>query len=92
MAARRAMTVVSEKCTGCHLCRLACTHIKTSTFGLSQALIEITRVGLDEKYEVSLKPECNRCGFCVNYCGYGAIERAASVGAEQKKVIKREKL
>lgn len=80
MPTRRAILVVSENCTGCQLCRLACSHIKTSAFGLSQALIKIDRVGFDERYVVGFTPECDRCGFCVNYCCFGAIERAGPSG------------
>lgn len=75
MNTRYTMATQPQRCTGCVLCQLACTHIKTSAYGLSQALIEVTRIGFEERYDVRFKPECDSCGFCANYCAYDAIER-----------------
>ncbi len=76
MARRQTIGVRSENCTGCQLCKLACSFIKTSSFSLSHSYIQITRLGTAEQYEVSFTPECDRCGFCVNYCGFDAIARS----------------
>lgn len=75
-ALRREIEIRSENCTGCQLCRLACSFVKTSSFSLSRSFIDIRRIGGEERYEVGLLPDCDLCGFCVSYCCFGAISRA----------------
>lgn len=75
MTHRYQMSALPQRCTGCLLCQLACTQVKTATYGLSQALVAVTRIGFEERYDVRFGPDCDACGFCVNYCAYDAIGR-----------------
>ena len=66
----------NDKCTGCLLCSMACSFIKTSAFGLSQSLVIIKRdmgKGTHERYSICFDDACDGCGFCAHYCNYDAI-------------------
>lgn len=68
--------ICSANCTGCTLCQLACSIIKTSAFSLSDSLILIERdfkEGPYEQFTIGFSPLCDSCGFCVNYCAFDAL-------------------
>lgn len=72
----RRFQVNPEKCTGCLLCALACSFIKTSAFGLSYSLVHIRRDlarGSHERFSISFDDGCDGCALCVHYCNYDAI-------------------
>lgn len=71
----------SEKCTGCLLCKLACSMVKTKKYSYSRALIDVARVDNVERYRVTLKQGCDGCGYCVQYCAYGALGLPSTVAA-----------
>ena len=81
MVARHTILVVSENCTGCLLGRLACSPLKPSSFSPSRSHVEVTRVGHAERYAVRFTSQCDRCGFCVNFCSFGAIRRGPRAGS-----------
>lgn len=67
--------VLSDACRGCHLCQLACSFYKTGVFRLSNSRVGIRRnVDKIERYGVSLLDTCDDCGWCVRFCGYGALQ------------------
>lgn len=63
----------ADKCTGCHICELMCSFTYLKRFSPNKAFIQIIN-----EYElvpqIKFKNECNRCGICVYYCLYGALE------------------
>ncbi len=65
--------VYSELCSGCHYCQLACSFVKTGSFGLSDSRINIRRVEGKERYSVGFSKDCDRCGFCARYCYMGVL-------------------
>jgi Fe-S-cluster-containing dehydrogenase component len=65
------MEVVSESCTGCMLCQLACSELYTGTFSLEKARIRV--LISDRECTISFSNECNNCGVCADYCLYGAL-------------------
>lgn len=82
MARLVSIKVKSQNCTGCQLCMLVCSFVKTSSFSLSQSRIVITRLMARECYEVSFTPECDLCSLCINYCCFDALERGDRVKAD----------
>ncbi len=74
----------SDKCTGCLLCALACSFVKTQAFGLAQSRVQIGRdlvKGPQERYSISFSDNCDGCGVCAHYCNYDAIQRLQPVSA-----------
>ncbi len=74
------IAISSQQCTGCLLCKLACSMVKTKKYSYSRAQIEVARVANVERYRVSFKSGCDGCGYCVQYCAYDALTMPA-VGA-----------
>ncbi|HEX9016064.1 MAG TPA: 4Fe-4S binding protein [Chloroflexota bacterium] len=66
-----------ENCTGCKLCELACSAVKTGSFAPSEARIRVSLVDIPEIPVPSLLESCDYCfgnPVCVRFCNTGAIE------------------
>lgn len=74
MSHRYQMSALPERCTGCLLCQLEPRRSRPRPTAC-QALVAVTRIGFEERYDVRFGPDCDACGFCVNYCAYDAIGR-----------------
>ncbi len=70
------MIARSDNCTGCIMCQLACSFVKTSEFSPAKSFIDVDRVGKSETYKVSFKEDCDACGVCEQYCYYDVIGKA----------------
>lgn len=70
------MTAHSENCTGCLMCQLACSFVKTSEFSPAKAFLTVQRVDKSESYKVGFTEDCDACGVCAQYCYYDVIETA----------------
>lgn len=64
-----------EKCSGCLSCQLACSFTYEKSFNPLKARIVINWPG-DIEREISFTEECIKCGTCVSYCNFGALEVA----------------
>jgi anaerobic carbon-monoxide dehydrogenase iron sulfur subunit len=63
--------VVMEKCTGCRLCELACSAVKTGEFNPRNSRIKITLVDIPEIPVPTLLDTCDTCfgnPVCVKVC------------------------
>lgn len=69
----REIYVDTKKCTGCMICQQLCASTFTNVYNTANARITVMPKYQDYPFEVSLKPECTRCGICVIYCKYGAL-------------------
>jgi Fe-S-cluster-containing dehydrogenase component len=66
-----------EKCTGCKLCELACSAVKTGAFNPRDSRIKVCLVGIPEIPVPIILDNCDYCfgnPACVQFCLPGAIE------------------
>jgi carbon-monoxide dehydrogenase iron sulfur subunit len=69
--------VTMEKCTGCKLCELACSAVKTSAFNPRDSRIKVCLVGIPEIPVPVLLDTCDYCfgnPVCIQFCLPKAIE------------------
>ena len=65
-----------EQCTGCKLCELACSAVKTGSFAPSESRIRVSLIDIPEIPVPILKETCDYCfgnPVCVRFCNTGAI-------------------
>jgi Fe-S-cluster-containing dehydrogenase component len=69
--------VRDDLCTGCRMCVLACSAIKQDSFSFSNvtSLVEITEHEGPASFGVRFTDECDGCSYCLEFCGFGAIEK-----------------
>ncbi len=66
----------TELCTGCKLCELACSAVKTGRFNPRDSRIKVTLVDLPEIPVPALLDSCDYCfgnPVCVRFCVSQAI-------------------
>ena len=69
--------VHTEKCTGCKLCELACSVIKTGEFNPKNARIKVSLINIPEIPVPMILETCDYCfgnPVCVRFCLPKAIE------------------
>lgn len=69
--------VKMEKCTGCRLCELACSAVKTGAFNPRQSRIKVSLVGIPEIPVPIILDTCDYCfgnPACTQFCLPKAIE------------------
>ena len=62
---------ITEKCTGCLRCQLACSELHTKVFNPLAARIKVIMRGAE--CDISFTADCKRCGICMDNCYYGAL-------------------
>lgn len=74
------LKVNKDKCTGCHLCELACSYTHTGGYNTRTSFIHIRT---DESKWYSFPVICESCSepFCQKACKFGAISRCEATGA-----------
>jgi len=73
----RHIEVRMEKCTGCRLCELTCSAIKTGKFNPRDSRIKVCLVGIPEIPVPVILENCDYCfgsPVCVRFCLPKAIE------------------
>jgi Fe-S-cluster-containing dehydrogenase component len=69
--------ITMEKCTGCKLCELACSAVKTGAFNPRDSRIKVCLVDIPETPVPVLLDNCDYCfgiPVCVQFCLPKAIE------------------
>jgi Fe-S-cluster-containing dehydrogenase component len=79
---KRVKVVNPENCSGCQICALACSFFnsKEKNFSLSKALIKISRINGEEKFQVDLLAQCTHCGICTQFCLYNVLKKVEVEG------------
>jgi Fe-S-cluster-containing hydrogenase component 2 len=69
--------VREDMCTGCRMCVLACSAIKEDVFSFSNdySFIEIIHPKTPGTFAVRFTEGCDGCTYCLQFCGYEAIEK-----------------
>lgn len=63
-----------SKCTGCHLCEIACSGNKEGAFNSKKARLTIHSDYVEGKKLHTKADMCNLCGICVKKCPEDAIK------------------
>jgi anaerobic carbon-monoxide dehydrogenase iron sulfur subunit len=76
----KAFVMNPQKCTGCHLCEMACSFHHHGTFSLENANI---KVGSDEDRGFHVPTKCMQCeiAYCIKSCVAGALHKDEKTGA-----------
>lgn len=69
----KVLIVDVDKCTGCRVCELACSIAKLGKFHPTKSYIRVLRNKEMDLDMVGLRPDCDFCGECVEWCLPGAI-------------------
>lgn len=72
--AKYSIHVITNNCTGCLRCQLACSDAYTKAFNPSQARIRVTVTG--EDCAIGFSDDCTECGICADNCYFGALEKS----------------
>lgn len=67
------MAAVTENCTGCLRCQLACSDVFTKRFNPSAAFLRVELRGPD--CSIIFTDDCTECGVCADHCFYGALQK-----------------
>jgi ferredoxin len=61
-------------CSGCLQCQLICSFKYFGFFKLSASCIQIN--SQETEYSAIFTDDCNRCGYCADYCLFGALTKS----------------
>ena len=69
-----------NKCTGCHLCEMACAYKHHNVFSLELSNI---RLETDEDIAFNVPTKCMQCekAYCIRSCVAGALTKDVETGA-----------
>jgi len=75
---RKERTVIfdADKCTGCRICELVCSHYHQNEYNPKKSFIRIMANEEAEVYIPILDIQCTFCGQCVDACPVGALKNA----------------
>lgn len=69
----KVLVVDGDKCTGCRVCELVCSMKRTGEYNPSKSSIRVLQ---NRELDISLpviRPDCDQCGECVEWCFPQAI-------------------
>jgi len=65
--------ILTDNCTGCLRCQLACSELYTKAYNPAKARIRVELSGVD--CLISFTDECNECGVCADNCFFEALRK-----------------
>lgn len=69
--------VNADACVGCNLCMMSCSFVKHRVYDQSISYITVTKDAgpnyRPERYFPKFEEDCDSCGFCLEFCYFGAI-------------------
>ena len=69
----KVLIVDGEKCTGCQVCELICSMVKTGEYNPQKSCIRVLKnIELDVSIPV-IETTCDFCGKCAEWCFQEAI-------------------
>ena len=70
----KTLIVDGEKCTGCRVCELICSMVRSGEYNPQKSCIKVLRnMELDVNIPV-IEVACDFCGKCTEWCFPGAIK------------------
>ena len=98
----KVLIVDGEKCTGCGVCELICSMVRTGEYNIRKSCIKVLKnMELDVSIPV-ISADCDFCGKCTEWCFQEAIRfvdyeeaalirKKAKIGCFPSPVIRSEK-
>ena len=86
----RVLIIQSEKCTGCHMCELACSSVKKGEFNPSYSRIRVATNGLEGWSRPNVCLQCEDA-MCLTACSTGAILKTKTQQGDPLVAIDQEK-
>ncbi len=87
---QRVLVIQSEKCTGCHMCELACSSTKEGEFIPSRSRIQVVSNGLEGWSRPVVCLQCEN-PMCLAACSVGAIYKAETPQGDSLVLVNKEK-
>lgn len=72
------LRIVKKRCTGCQLCQLACSAIKSGRFSINLSRVRILNK-VDGRKNIIVCHQCKKCQ-CLEACHYNAFKRSTETG------------
>ena len=77
-ALKRTFSIISDKCTACRSCEIACSFHFNKTFNPESSKIKIHFAPSTGNMEILIQKGCDKCieekvPLCIKYCAPGAI-------------------
>ena len=70
---KKVLIIDGEKCTGCQVCELVCSSVKSGEYNPEKSCIKVMRnTELDVNIPV-ISLDCDSCGKCTEWCFAKAI-------------------
>ena len=71
----KTIITITDNCTGCQLCQIACSWVKHQEFNPAWSYIDIQHdKNREGRFDARFTDQCDACGYCSFYCQYDAIQ------------------
>jgi len=73
MVVEKILIVDGERCTGCRVCELICSMVRSCEYNPQKSCIKILRNTEFDVYNPVIETSCDFCGKCTEWCFQEAI-------------------